>query len=168
MQFDIGPAIATTTAALRDLLRHQIVQRAPDLADLVVTTKAPDQARGECIAPQINLFLFDAPVDPNYRNRQFPEAHEKEVPAPGVSLHYLITAYGREREDGDLTCHRVFGAAMAVMHRHSLLNSAELGPLRIIRLNMTAMEMATLWSAFQTPFRLSAAYAVGIVPIENA
>lgn len=155
--------IAAVTAALRDLLRRQIPRIALDLPDLLVTARSPDQARRNCSTAQLNLYLLDAPVDTALRNCQSTSS------ALGVSLHYLLTAYGRDDdEDGDLVCHRLLAAAMSVMHRTSSFDEADIGPLRISPMNMTALEMAALWSSFQTPYRLSAAYAVGAVTLHDA
>ena len=61
--------IAATTAALRDLLRSQILQIAPDMADLVVTAEAPGRARGGRSVPQFKVFLFYVPADRALRDR---------------------------------------------------------------------------------------------------
>lgn len=161
-------AIANATAALRNTLRKEIARIAPDLSDLLVTARSPDHARSDSSVPQLNLFLLSAPVDRSLRNGERLDAREEAIAALGVSLHYLLTVYGRDKdEDGDLVCHRLLGAAMSVMHRPSLFDNADIAPLRISSLEMTAREMATLWSSFRTPYRLSAAYAVGVVTIEN-
>lgn len=165
----MSTAIATATAALRDMLRSQIVQIAPDLADLLVTTRAPDQARSAYTGPQLNLFLFDVPVNRTLRNFDRQKGYAEAISALGVTLHYLLTAYarGNNDDDGDLSAHHVLGAAMSVLHRSPVLDIAEIGPLHINRLDMTASEVTTLWSGFHTPYRLSAAYAVGGVTIRN-
>ena len=61
--------IAATTAALRDLLRSQILQIAPDMADLVVTAEAPGRARAGRSVPQFNVFLFYVPADRALQDR---------------------------------------------------------------------------------------------------
>ncbi len=169
----MSSVIAATTAALRDLLRSRIIQTAPDLADLVVTAQAPHRARGDGSGTQLNLFLFDAPVDRAFINRAGRErgpaaARDDAAPVFGVTLNYLLTAYDSEDDDGDLTCHRVLGAAIAVLEGERLLEDIVPGGAPIVRLDMTALDMAALWTSFQTPFRLSAAYAIGPVPIESA
>ncbi|WP_333571393.1 DUF4255 domain-containing protein [Sphingomonas sp.] len=163
----MSTAIATATTALRDMLRSRIAQIAPDLADLLVTTRSPNQARSAYGAPQLNLFLFDVSADRTFRTSDRPEAPEGAMPILGVTLHYLLTAYGPDDDDGELICHRVLGAAMSVMHGSPFVDNAQVGALRINRLEMTALEMATLWSSLQMPYQLSAAYAVGVVTIEN-
>lgn len=160
-------AIAAVTAALRDTLRKQIPRIAPDLSDLLVTAKSPDRARGDYTGPQLNLALLNAAMDSALRNDEHLGARAEGMAVLGVTLHYLLIAYGRDDdEDGELVCHRVLEAAMFVTHGTPLLDGADLGPLRISHRNMTALEAAALWSSFRMPYQLSAAVEVGTVQIK--
>lgn len=159
--------IALVTAALREMLRNQIARSVPDLSDILITTTSPDRARSDPAVPQLNLFLLNAAVDGAWRNDDGLGARAPGSPALGVTLHYLLTAYGRDEEaEGDLVCHRVLGAAMSVIHGSPLLDDIEAGQLSIAHRNMTALEMAALWASFQMPYQLSSAYEVGIVPLQ--
>ncbi len=160
--------IAATTAALRDLLRSQILQIAPDMADLVVTAEAHGRARGGRSVPQFNVFLFYVPADRALRDRDLAAAREVAVPVFGATLSYLLTACGRKGDDADLTGHRVLGSAMAAREGKQLRKASAPESLRIVRLEMAAFDMATICGSFQTPCQLSVAYVIGPVLIESA
>lgn len=174
--------IAGTTATLRLLLLAGIPARDPAIPQLDVTTLPPDKVNLSADKPALNLFLYQTALNGAFRNRDKAQARPGESPLPplALNLHYLITAYGNvDDREGDFS-HRVYGAAMSVLHDHSVLGSEELvssmspNPalrqverVRITPLATTVEEMARLWTIFQTNYRLSTAYEVSVVLIES-
>lgn len=173
-------AIAAVTATLRSLFVG-VVPADPDLADTVVTTKHPDQARNGETANQLNTFLYQTSPNAAWRNADVPSQvapGETRLPALALDLSYLITAYGRD--DDDVFAHRVLGRAMGLLNDHSVLGRAEIRAalagndlheqverVRITPRGLTVDEISKLWSALQTEYRISAAYDVSVVLIET-
>lgn len=176
-------AIATATTALRNLLLGGIHVVDTDLADLVVTTRTLDAARKDVTGSSLNLFLYQAVVNAAWQNTDLPRQvrpGESGHPPLALNLHYLITAYGPDDGDQNVVNHRVLCAAMSVLHDHPVLSAAEIGTavpgndladqIERIRLTptwLTIDDMSKLWSAFQSQYRISAAYEVTVVLIDS-
>ena len=177
-------AIATVTSTMRFLLENSI-QADPALTGALVTTKPPDRARGTNTGRQLNLFLYQPQPNAAFRNSEIPQqarSGESGPPPLALNLHYLITAYGEEqRADEEVTSHHLLGRAMITLHDHPLLGAEEIRNafpdndlhqqierVRITMQPMTVDEISKLWSAFQTPCRLSSFYQVAVVLIESA
>jgi len=174
--------IAGTTATLRLLLLAGIPARDPAIPQLDVTTLPPDKVNLSADKPALNLFLYQTALNGAFRNRDSAHTRPGESPLPplALNLHYLITAYGNvDDREGDFS-HRVYGAAMSVLHDHCVLGSEELvssmspNPalrqverMRITPLATSVEEMARLWTIFQTNYRLSTAYEVSVALIES-
>ena len=175
-------AIAAATATLRNLLSVQIPQRDAELADLEVTTQPPDLARKGVTKAQLNLYLYQTTVNAGWRNLDNPRQvrpGETGLPPLALNLHYLLTAYGRDTDDETIS-HRVLGGAMSVLHDHAVLGRAEIGSalagsgldeqferVRITPSSLPMDEMSKLWTALQTPYRVSAGYEVTVVLIDS-
>lgn len=184
-------AIAAVTEALRSLLDRRVnaspavdPNSDPELAGTQVTTRPPDRARP---APdggnQLNLFLFQTSPNAGWRNLPPPDRlrpGEAGQPPLALDLHYLLTAYGHDDDDAAITAHRLLGRAMSVLHDHAMLGRAEIRDalpgnevheqferIRITPEVMTLEELSRLWSAFQTQYRISTAYAVTVVLIDS-
>ncbi|MFT3770696.1 MAG: DUF4255 domain-containing protein [Minicystis sp.] len=181
-------AIAAVTAALRNRLTAALEadQGSPTLSGTDVTTlpmdqafepQTPDDTVGNCL----NIFLYHVVPTAGLRNRTTPQqARSGETASPplALTLHYMISAYGNGGDD--ITAHRLLGAAMASLHDQPLLTAEELKALadgdiyrqvervRITEQPLTTEEMYKLWSAFQTHYRVSAAYEVSVVLIDTA
>ncbi|WP_054011695.1 DUF4255 domain-containing protein [Arthrobacter sp. ERGS1:01] len=175
-------AVAVVTAALRNLLQTTVPALDTVLSDLSVTTRTPDVARKTVTGASLNLFLFGTAVNAGWRNQDPPRTRpgESATPPLALNLHYLVTAYGRDDTDQDAVSHRALGAAMSVLHDHSVLSPDELtGALansdvagqpervRITPLPLTTDDLSKLWTAFQTNLRVSAAYEVTVVLIDS-
>lgn len=176
-------AIAATTASLRNLLLSQMPTVDANLSDLEVTTQPPDLARKGITKAQLNLFLYQTALNGAWRNMDMPrQVRPGETGAPplALNLHYLITAYGRGESDNDVVSHRVLGGAMSVLHDHPLLSRSEIRlalpdndlaeqfeRLKITPLPMALEELSKLWAAFQTQYRISAAYEVTVLLIDS-
>lgn len=178
-----GLAIAAATATIRNLLLAKVPLIDPELADLEVTTQPPDLARKGVTKAQLNLFLYQTSVNAAWRNRDQPKQvrpGETGMPPLALDLHYLLTAYGRGENDSDGLSHRALGCAMGLLNDHALLGSDEIAAAlsgndlgdQIERVRITAMplgveEMSKLWTTFQSQYRISAAYAVGVILIDS-
>lgn len=173
-------AIAAVTSTLRNLLQTAL-DTASGPAGTSVTTLSPDVARTGRRGNQLNLFLYQTSVNPAWRNRDMPlQAKPNEVAFPPLplDLYYMITAYGLE--DDDVTAHHVMGHAMSTLHDHCLLGAGEIRTaladndlhLQVERIRITPQpvsvdELSKLWTTFQTQYRLSTCYEVGVVLIES-
>ncbi|MET0309937.1 MAG: DUF4255 domain-containing protein [Sphingomonas sp.] len=176
-------AIAATTATLRNLLLSNVPLIDTDLSDLDVTTQPLDLARKGVTKAQLNLFLFETQVAAAWRNHDLPaqvRPGETGVPPLALNLHYLLTAWGRGESDNDSTSHRVLGSAMGLLNDHPLLGSAEIAAalagndlgnqierVRITLRPMNIEEMSKLWTIFQSQYRVSVAYEVGVILIDS-
>ena len=175
-------AIAAVTATLRNLLT-QGVTTDPDLADATVTTQPPDKARdGNNNANQLNLFLYQTMLNAAWRNMDMPrqvKPGETGQPPLALDLHYLITAYGRNNDD--VFSHHLLGRAMRILHDHPLLGEAEIKAalpdndlheqverVRITPQPLSLEEMSKLWTTFQTQYRISVAYEVGVILVDSS
>jgi hypothetical protein len=171
-------AIAAVTQTLRDLLFTGVNAA---VGGTEVTTRPPDLARDGNTINQINLFLYLTTIDAAWRNMDMPDrVHPGETGFPPLplTLHYMVTAYGKD--DDDSAGHRLIGRAMSILHDHPLLGAAELHTalpasdldqqverVRITPETLSAEEMARLWMTFQTQYRISAAYQASVVLIES-
>ncbi|MBI5366063.1 MAG: DUF4255 domain-containing protein [Planctomycetes bacterium] len=111
--------------------------------------------------PQISLFLHRITDDPYLRHG----SGEEIAAAPlAVRLHYLVTAYARERG----VEHRILGEVLQLLHDHAILEvphgkaAAESVPerLRVVLESPTSEELMGIWRALGKPCRLSACYQV--------
>ncbi|HRQ40318.1 MAG TPA: DUF4255 domain-containing protein [Chloroflexota bacterium] len=184
-------AIAAVTATLRNLLDTRInaspavdPSSDPLLAGTEVTARPLDEAANQNFARQVNLFLYQVSPHAAWRNQDMPRQirpGETGQPPLPLILHYLLTAYVRDNEeDAAFIGHRLLGRAMSILHDHALLGQAEIQNAltgndlhtQVERVRLTLQpfaldEMSKLWTAFQTQYRLSAAYEASVVLIES-
>lgn len=187
-------ALAAITTTLRNLLDNQINA---DIAGTTITTRPLDRAREGVTGNQVNLFLYHTAVNTAWRNQDIPwkvRPGETGFPPLALTLHYLITAFYGEDEDGiDTTTdatrilgtHRLLGRAMSTFHDFPLLDAAAINSVlpsndqlahpydqvervRITPQVLTLDEISKLWSGFQSEFRPSAAYEVSVALIESS
>ncbi|HEU4597711.1 MAG TPA: DUF4255 domain-containing protein [Pyrinomonadaceae bacterium] len=171
-------AVAAVTTTLRSLLTTA-------LGGVVnVTAKPLDEAR-QTAFDQVNLFLYQVAHNAALRNTPMPgqiKPGESGHPPLALSLYYLVTAYGQNNEDD--AAHRLLGQAMSALHDHPLLHPDEIRSatqaslpdsdlhtqierVRVTPQTMPTEEMSKLWAAFQTQYRISAAYQVSVLLIES-
>jgi Pvc16 N-terminal domain len=171
-------AIAATTATLRQVLLTGGIAK--------VTLLPPDTAGKSVTSDQVNLFLFQTSLDAAWRNQDMPgqvQSGEAGRPPLPLNLYYLLTAYS-STDPEDLTSHSLLGQAMRIFHDHPVLGAAEIQSatthdvpgsdlqdqverVRIVPQVLPKEEISKLWTAFMTPYRLSAAYLVPVVLIES-
>jgi hypothetical protein len=103
---------------------------------------------------------------------------ELAQPPVALTLHYLVSAYGHN--DDETAAHILLGQAMRIFHDNAVLDysaiRAALGGndlyeqverVRISPQPLTIEEISKLWTAFQTQYRISAAYRAEVVLIES-
>lgn len=180
-------AIAAVTATLRNLLDSKINASVvddpstdPGLAGTGLSTKPLDKARTGS-SNQVNIFLYQTATDAAWQNRDLPQQtrpNEQGRPPLALVLNYLITAYGAG--DDDQMGHRLLGRSMSVLHDHAVLGPSEIKAalagndlasqierVRIAPLALSVEEISKLWTVFQAPYRVSAAYQVSVVLIDS-
>lgn len=177
-------AIAAATATLRSVLLTKIVELDATLSDLDVTTQPPDLARKSGTKPQLNIFLYHTALNAGWRNMDLPnqvKPGERGLPPLALNLYYMITAYAREDNDTlDLSSHRIFCAAMSVLHDYPILKKSDIGTalpsndlaeqlerIRITPHPLSVDEISKLWTVYQAPYRVSAAYELTVALIDS-
>lgn len=170
-------AIAAVTATLRNLLQAAIAPLAPGA---LVTVRPLDRARENLTVDSVNLFLYNTGPDAAWRNADLPGVHPGEPASPplALTLSYLVTSYSHA--DDDLISHRLLGGAMSALNQTPVLDPAAIRTalagndlyLQAERVKVTPdlldiEEISKLWTAFQTNYRISAAYSVSAVLIQN-
>lgn len=174
-------SIAAVSATLRKLLLDG-VHLDGDLVDTIVTTQPPDKARANNSGNQINLFLYNVTHNAALRNTGFPgqlRPGESGISALALDLHYLLTAYGNDNDD-ILGC-RILGKAVSVLNDHPILSADEISlsvqgndlgdqidHIRITPQSIAVEAMSQLWMIFQTQYRISVGYQVGMIMIDSA
>ena len=178
----IDDAVAAARLTLSTLLGGATTSSAPP--DHLVTS-----ADGE--VTNLNLFLYHVTYNPGWREVGLPtRASDGSVigRAPlAIDLHYLLTAYS----SGDYEAQIMLGIGMQALHEvpvlfrdkiakvfaapatpiDKALASADLANqvemVKIVPQQIGTEELSKLWTAFQSKFRVSAAYAVSVLLIET-
>jgi hypothetical protein len=170
-------AIAAVTATLRNLLQNAIQPLSPGAQ---VTVRPLDRARENVTVDSVNLFLYNTGPDAAWRNAVLPGIHPGELAQPplALTLWYLVTSFSQT--DDDTVSHRLLGGAMSALNQAPVLDRAAIKTalpgndlyLQVERVRVTPdtldiEEISKLWTAFQTNYRISAAYRVSAVLIQN-
>jgi hypothetical protein len=182
-------AIACVTRTLRELINDALKVSLPtDLpADVTptgqiqVTTLPLDKVRTvNANGNLINLYLYSTVPNPAFRNGLPPRSGTGSGGEPplALNLHYLVTAFGQD--DNELIAQLLLGRAMLALHDHALLMPQALADalsaanvqeqterVRITPHSLGFEEMSKLWMAYQTQYRLSAAYEASILLIDS-
>lgn len=147
------------------------------------TAMSPDVARAGEEGDQLNVCLYNTSIEPTWRNQDLPHGNsggQPRRPLLPLRLHYLVTAYGTKSvEDGkpDVRAQSLLGRLMLRLHDKPEFRESEfpagsgikntVDPIRITYQPMTLDEMSKLWSSFQTAYRTSVAFEVGVLLIES-
>jgi hypothetical protein len=185
-------AIAAVTATLQNMLNDSqggiTATLPPDvpssfgLSSVSVTTKPLDKARAPTDnTNQVNIFLYRTLPSAAMRNMDMPRqvrGGETAQPPVALTLHYLLSAYGKD--DDDTIAHIMLGQAMRIFHDNSVLDQQtirdalpgndlfnQLERVRLAQFPLSSDEIAKLWTAFQTQYRISACYQADVVLIES-
>ncbi len=182
-------AIAVVTAAFAGVLSSVASAAWPGTP---VHVGRPERRRDtERDAPGINLFLYQASVDPTLRNLDLPTRRPDgtliQRPLLGLDLHYLITFHGPGYVP-DL----LLGQTITTLHARPILSydlivealankggvpgdtdleAADIDPVHGIHLSpmhFTLEELSRLWSVFfQIPYILSFAYEATVIVLRS-
>ena len=173
-----------TTSFMSDLSQDAVnaLNNSLNLGNTKVTTKPPDKAvDSNQNINQINLFLYQATIQPEMRNMDMPgrtKPYENGHPPAPLDLHYVVTAFGQDNDDA--RAHILMGQVVRIFHDRPVLNRADIQAaliendlheqverVRITPEPLSIEEMSKLWSTFQTQYRVSNAYQVSVVLIES-
>jgi Pvc16 N-terminal domain len=182
-------AIAATTLTLQAILQSGIVSdpNDTDLTDTTVTILPPDKARGNTSANQLNLFLYQILPNAALRNMNIPSQvmpGETGTPPLALTLHYLLTAFGKDNDTTLPYGHHLLGKAMSILYDHALLGPDEIRAatsasfstsdldkqverVRITLQPLSLEEISKLWSGLVTQYRLSVGYEVSVMLIDS-
>jgi hypothetical protein len=190
-------AITSVTTVLKHLLGNALIQQsaAVGMGDVTITSVPPDRVpTGVDEHAQLNLHLYRLTPNTGWRRTGMATTQgEQQDDRPlALDLHYLLTAYGEQ----DYQTEVLLGYAIQCFYempiltretlRSSLASSASNNggnaPLAAVSLTTLAEqleqikispeflsldEMSKLWSSLQTRARLSVAYQVSMILIEN-
>ncbi len=179
-------AVAAVTLTMQAVLNNGVTSD-PDLSDATVTILPPDKARGNNNANQLNLFLYQILPNAAWRNMNIPgqiRSGETGIPPLALTLHYLLTAFGRDNDTNLPFGHHLLGKAMSVLYDHPLLGPDEIRAataavlpgndldkqverVRITLQPMTLEEISRLWTGLVTQYRLSVGYEVSVTLIDS-
>ena len=178
-------AVATVTAALRDILQEAAVKAIPGA---VVTTRRPEKIGGDGQDKAgINLFLYQVTPNAALSNADLQTRTANGLflkrPQVALDLYYLLSFQG---SDLDLQSQQLLGSAVITLHTQPILlpsiirnttqantylaQSDLFDQIELVKfgpLNLSLDELSKLWSVlFQVPYILSIAYKAAVVLIE--
>jgi hypothetical protein len=146
-----------------------------------VIAKPPHEVETDVEPLQVNLFLYRTEIDAALRNEDPLDVMPGETANPPLPLvlYYLITPYVQGGKD--LDAHRLLGLASRAVNEQAMLTpallsdasgafsnvSTQLDRIRITWQVLAENDIYSLWSAFQTPYRLSSAFEVRAVLIDD-
>jgi hypothetical protein len=173
--------IAGVTRSLVRLLDDRLVEPA------TVTASPPDQTPPNVGGARINLFLYRVSENATLRNQDLggaaPPASYGRPPL-SLDLHYLLHPVPVQASD-DLAAHRLLGDAMLALHQvpiitpelrrstpptDPILDASLIGDVEHLRVSLapaTLDDLTKLWGATTAPIRVSAAYTVTVVRLEQ-
>ncbi|WP_433727435.1 DUF4255 domain-containing protein [Actinoplanes sp. CA-051413] len=170
-------AIEAVTETLRNLVDIGVKEVE---ASAVAIARPPDRVGDTAFEKQVNLFLYQVAVDGALRNEPTGDLLPGETGDPPLPLvlHYLLTAHVADGDD--LQAHGILGGALRILHEHARLTRAELAQIapysdianQVERVRITwqphdEKDIYSLWSVFQAPYRLSAAFEARVVLIDS-
>ena len=185
-------AIAAVTATLQRMLDDTsgglTAHLPPDipnslgLSTVSVTMRPPDKARDQNDnTNQVNIFLYQTMPNAALRNMDMPQQvrpGETAQPPVALTLHYLLSAYGKD--NNETAAHILLGQAMRIFHDNAVLDQQaikdalvgndlyeQIERVRLTQFPLSLEEISKLWTAFQTQYRISAAYQAEVVLIES-
>lgn len=185
-------SIAAVTATLQNMLNDSqggILATLPQgfptnlgLTSLSITTKPLDKARdANDNSNQLNIYLYQTLPNAAMRNLDMPhqvQPGETAQPPVALTLRYLLSAYGKD--DDDTIAHILLGQAMRIFQDNAILDQGaikdalagndlyeQIERVRLTQYPLSSDEIAKLWTAFQTQYRISAAYQADVVLIES-
>jgi hypothetical protein len=177
-------AIAHVTQALALLIENNV---GPEFGEAVKVEPRKPPADPQLEQPTVSVFLYQVTPNTSQRNNDLPtraaDGTLVKRPAAALDLHYLISAYGEERE---LVGQRLIGSVVRTLHeipvlpkdvveqageRPYLAGSDLVEAAQRVRFTPTVMdvdETSKLWGMlYQTPYALSVVYQAALVLIDG-
>ncbi|MFG2787622.1 Pvc16 family protein [Streptomyces sp. NPDC048419] len=177
-------AIAHVTQALALLIENNV---GPEFGEAVKVEPRKPPADPQLEQPTISVFLYQVTPNTSQRNNDLPtragDGTLVKRPAAALDLHYVISAYGDERE---LVGQRLIGSVVRTLHeipilprdvieqageRPYLADSDLAATAQRVRFTPTVMdvdETSKLWGMlYQTPYTLSVVYQATLVLIDG-
>jgi hypothetical protein len=177
-------AIAHVTQALALLIENNV---GPEFGEAVKVEPRKPPADPQLEQPTISVFLYQVTPNTSQRNNDLPtraaDGTLVKRPAAALDLHYVISAYGDERE---LVGQRLIGSVVRTLHeipvlpkdvieqageRPYLAGSDLAEAAQRVRFTPTVMdvdETSKLWGMlYQTPYTLSVVYQATLVYIDG-
>ena len=177
-------AIAHVTQALALLIENNV---GPEFGEAVKVEPRKPPADPQLEQPTISVFLYQVTPNTSRRNDDLPSRASDGTlvrrPAAALDLHYLISAYGDEKE---LVGQRLIGSVVRTLHeipvlpkdvveqageRPYLAGSDLAEAAQRIRFAPSVMdvdETSKLWGMlYQTPYTLSVVYQAALVLIDG-
>jgi hypothetical protein len=178
-------AIATVTAALREVLQPAVSNAVPGAG---VGFSRPDSGGGTPPSPAVNAYLYQVTPNAAYRNDDLPTRRSDGTvvkrPQAAFDLHYLFTFHG---DDSLLQPQLLLGAVATTLHAQPLISPAAIAKairdfsflstsnladqverVRFTPTSLSLEEFSKLWSVFfQIEYTLSAAYQASVVLLES-
>ncbi|MFD9339308.1 DUF4255 domain-containing protein [Streptomyces sp. NPDC060028] len=170
-------AIEAVTETLRALVQDGI---RTVLAGATAVVRPPDKVNPTAQEALVNLFLYQTGMAAELRNEPPQQLlpGESAEPALPLVLRYLLTPYVPDHND--LVAHRLLGGALQALHTRPVLTRGDLAQtapysdiarqVDSVRITWHAFEekdIYSLWSVFQTPYRLTTAFEVRAVLIDS-
>jgi Pvc16 N-terminal domain len=169
-------AIEAVTETLRGIVDTGVKRVAPGAR--AITLPPHEVAASQEL--RVNVFLYQAAMDGALRNTapvNVAPGESGQAALPLV-LHYLITPYAPNADD--VQAHRLLGGALQALHSHPLLTATDLADaapysdiahqvesVRICWQPLDDKDIYSLWSIFQAPYRVCAAFELRVVLIDS-
>ena len=165
--------------------------------NVTVSALPPDRIlgnNGAAEATQLNLFLHQVTPNSGWRNSDLPTRDGRgdriANPLLALDLHYLLSAYGAEELHSEI----LIGHAMQLLHEHPVLDrdlirdtlaggggmlppvaqaltasdlADQIELIKITPDSMSVDDLSKLWTALQSHYRTTAAYAATVVLIDR-
>ncbi len=182
-------AIAALTATLKNFLQEAVGTNIPNAR---VKTVRPDLLGNDQLETGINLFMYQALINPSHANDDLPTRRSDgslgQRPSIALDLCYLLTFFGDENL---LEPQRLMGRTVSALHARPIFNSEiirsaiedpqyneiglaqsdlaeQISSIRFSPIALNLEELSKLWSVFfQAPYLLSMAYRGTLVMIED-
>jgi Pvc16 N-terminal domain len=178
-------AIATVTHALQALLDRPAKDA---VASATVTTTRPSSAPAAFNGAGVNIFLYQALPNSQYRNADLPtrrsDGQLTQRPQAALVLRYMLSFWG---SDSTLDAHLLMGAVINQLHAKPVLSAKQIQDtiiawpsvtasnladqtdlIRFTPLSLSIEDLSKLWSTFfQVPYVLSVAYEASPILIET-
>ncbi len=121
----------------------------------------------------INLFLYQVVENPHAKNQPWlsDSATRQQYPPLALNLSYMLTPYARDTS----SAHQVLSHAMRILHDNASVSGSLLygslptavEQLAIALVPTTLEDLTRIWSALNSPYRLSVCYQARIALIDS-